>query len=116
MQSCFVCRRRWSRPASVSVSVHTSPWHMVRHRNFIFGVHIHMSPMYAHQIFNDSDLLAHLVFYQMSLCNHDLSIVHTCWCCRHHWHLYTALLATGFKIETSYLVGICIYALNIYAH
>ena len=49
--------------------------------------------------------LAHLVFYQMSLCNHDLSIVHSCqhrhW---HHRHLCTALLATGFKIETSYLV------------
>ena len=62
-------------------------------------------------------LLAHLVFYQKSLCNHDLSVVHSCqchWChwhqyhqhhqCWHHWHLCTALLATGFKIETSYLV------------
>ena len=47
--------------------------------------------------------LAHLVFYQTSLCNHDLSVVHSCWC---HWHqhLCTALLATELKIETSYLV------------
>ena len=36
------------------VSVHTSPWHRVRHRNFIFGTH--MPPIYAHQIFSDSDL------------------------------------------------------------
>ena len=60
---------------------------------------------------NLSDFLAHLLFYQMSLCNHYLSIVHSCrchrcWQHRHrcHQHLCTALLATGFKIETSYLV------------
>ena len=29
------------------------------------------------------EFLAHLVFYQTSLCNHDLSIVHSCQCC---WH------------------------------
>ena len=65
--------------------------------------------------------LAHLVFYQMSLCNHDLSVVHSC-CpssgvsvvqrrCRRR--LCTALLATEFKIETSYLVWICICIPNI---
>ena len=54
--------------------------------------------------------LAHLVFYQTSLRNHDLSVMHSCWC---HRHLCTALLATGFKIETSYLVWICTYAPNI---
>ena len=30
--------------ASSSSSVHTSPWHMVRHRNFIFGIHMHIFP------------------------------------------------------------------------
>ena len=29
-------------------SVHTSPWHRIRHRNFIFGIHIHTSPPYMH--------------------------------------------------------------------
>ena len=59
IQSCFACHHHWHHPAlaSVSLSVHTSPWHMVRHRNFILGTHMHMSPIYAHQIFNDSDLV-----------------------------------------------------------
>ena len=39
---------------SVLASVHASPWHRIRHRNFIFGAH--MSPIYARQIFSDSDL------------------------------------------------------------
>ena len=54
LQSCFV--RCWHCPALVSsvLSLHTSPWYMARHRNFILGAH--MSPIYAHQIFNDSDL------------------------------------------------------------
>ena len=34
IQSCFVHR------ASVTVSVHTSPCHRVRHRNFIFSIHM----------------------------------------------------------------------------
>ena len=39
---------------SASVSVHTSPWHRVRHRNFIFGIHMHIClHIYAHQIFSD---------------------------------------------------------------
>ena len=29
-------------------SVHTSPSHKVRHRNFIFGTHIHICPPYMH--------------------------------------------------------------------
>ena len=36
-------------PSSLaSSSVHTSPWHMVRHRNFIFGIHVHICPPYMH--------------------------------------------------------------------
>ena len=34
--------------ALASSSVHTSPWHRVRHRNFIFGIHIHIYPPYMH--------------------------------------------------------------------
>ena len=30
------------------VFVHTSPWHRVRHRNFTFGVHMHICPLYKH--------------------------------------------------------------------
>ena len=45
IQSCFV---RWHHPESVSASVHTSPWHMVRHRNFILGTHMHICPPYMH--------------------------------------------------------------------
>ena len=45
-------------PLALVLSVHTSPWHMVRHRNFIFSTHMHISlPIYAHQIFSDSDLV-----------------------------------------------------------
>ena len=59
-QSCFVCHRHWHHPVSVLasalLSVHTSPWHMVRHRNSILDTLAHMSPIYGHQIFNDSDL------------------------------------------------------------
>ena len=44
IQLCFVRRHRWHRPASASLSVHTSPWHMVRHRNFILGTHMHICP------------------------------------------------------------------------
>ena len=29
-------------------SVNTSPWHRVRHRNFIFGTHMHICPPYMH--------------------------------------------------------------------
>ena len=37
----------------VSSSVHTSPWHRVRHRNFTFGILMHICPpIYAHQIFS----------------------------------------------------------------
>ena len=40
-----VVRCCWRRPAlASSSSVHTSPWHMVRHRNFIFGIHMHRCP------------------------------------------------------------------------
>ena len=28
--------------------VHTSPWHRVRYRNFIFGTHMHTCPPYMH--------------------------------------------------------------------
>ena len=45
IQSCFVY---WRHPASASASVHTSPWHMVRHRNFICGIHMHICPPYMH--------------------------------------------------------------------
>ena len=39
IQSCFVCRRwHWYRP----------PWHRVRHRNFIFGIHVHIYPPCMH--------------------------------------------------------------------
>ena len=31
-----------------SSSVHTSPWHRVRHRNFIFGIHMHICPTCVH--------------------------------------------------------------------
>ena len=42
-------RRRWCHPVSVSaLSVHSSPLHMVRHRNFIFGIHMHIGPQYMH--------------------------------------------------------------------
>ena len=42
----------------ISVICAHCPWHRVRHRNFISGIHIyaHMSPIYTHQIFKDSDL------------------------------------------------------------
>ena len=36
------------RPALVLASVHTSPWHRVRHRNFTFGTHVHICPPYMH--------------------------------------------------------------------
>ena len=50
IQSCFVCHRRWHHPALAlaSLSVHTSPWHMVRHRNFILGTHVQICPPYMH--------------------------------------------------------------------
>ena len=46
-----VCHCHWHRPASVLaslLSVHTSPWHIVRHRNFILGTHMHICPPYMH--------------------------------------------------------------------
>ena len=52
IQSCFVHRRHWCRPASALAvalsSVHTSPWYMGRHRNFILGTHMHICPPYMH--------------------------------------------------------------------
>ena len=48
IQSCFVHCHHWHHPASASLSVHTSPWHMVRHRNFILGTHMHICPPYVH--------------------------------------------------------------------
>ena len=44
----MLCRCHWHRPALASVSVHTSPWHMVRHRNFILGTHTLICPPYMH--------------------------------------------------------------------
>ena len=42
-------------------------WYVLSHmRPFLFGCHISFCCF-----------LAHLVFYQMSLCNHDLSVVHS---------------------------------------
>ena len=46
IQSCFVHCRLAS--ALAPASVHTSPWHMVRHRNFILGTHMHICPPYMH--------------------------------------------------------------------
>ena len=34
--------------SSLALSVHTSPCHRVRHRNFIFGIHMHICPPYVH--------------------------------------------------------------------
>ena len=52
IQSCFVCCHHWHCPASSLVSslssVHTSPWHMVRHRNFILGTLMYICPPYMH--------------------------------------------------------------------
>ena len=48
IQSCFVSRHRWRHPASALASVHTFPWHRVRHTNFIFGIHMHICPPYIH--------------------------------------------------------------------
>ena len=36
------------RHPTLASAVHTSPWHMVRHRNFIFGIHKHICPPYIH--------------------------------------------------------------------
>ena len=33
---------------ALALSVHTSPWHRVRHRNFIFGIHMHICPPCMH--------------------------------------------------------------------
>ena len=33
---------------SLSQSVHTSPWHRVIHRNFIFDIHMHIYSPYMH--------------------------------------------------------------------
>ena len=43
MQSCFV-----RRASSASFSVHTSPSHRFKHRNFIFGIHVHICPPNMH--------------------------------------------------------------------
>ena len=52
VQSCFVRHHRWHCPLLALVlallSVHTSPCHRVRHRNFIFDIHMHMCPPYMH--------------------------------------------------------------------
>ena len=50
IQSCFVCHwhQHWHHRASLSMSVHTSPSHRVRHRNFLFGVPMHICPPYMH--------------------------------------------------------------------
>ena len=34
--------------ALVLSSMHISPWHRVRHRNFIFDIHMHICPPYMH--------------------------------------------------------------------
>ena len=34
--------------ALVLSSVHTSPWHRVRHRNLVFGVNMYTCPWYMH--------------------------------------------------------------------
>ena len=45
----YIVHRHWCRPTLASASsVHTSPWHMVRHRNFVFGLHVHICPLYMH--------------------------------------------------------------------
>ena len=42
--------------------------------------------------------------YVIMICPSYIVVIrHRHWC-RHRWHLCTALLATGFRIETSYLV------------
>ena len=50
IQSCFVRRRRPASLASASalMSVHTSLRHRVRHRNFIFGIHMLLCPSHMH--------------------------------------------------------------------
>ena len=81
IQSCFVHRRRWHRPVSASavLSVHTSPWHMVRHRNFILGTHMHICPPYMHikylMILTCSFLMAAILvfFFDLISCPHRQS-------------------------------------------
>ena len=92
------------------------PSQLDSHRDFISYILMYLFCTYIHKR-NKATVafLAHLVFYQTSLCNHDLSVVHSFHPAsassgvsivrhRHRRHLCAALLATGFRIETSYLV------------
>ena len=38
----------WLASSALASSVHISPWHRVRHRNFIFGILMHICPSYMH--------------------------------------------------------------------
>ena len=72
IQSCFV-RRHWHwlqhRPVLVLalVSVHTSPWHRVIHRNFIFGIPMHICHPHMHIKYLVIPTCSFLVFWNFSL-------------------------------------------------
>ena len=48
IQSWIVCHCCWHCSALASTSMHTSPWHLVRCRNFIFCIHMHICPPHMH--------------------------------------------------------------------
>ena len=61
-------------------------------------------------------LFGSLVYQPKGIHNHALYVIFRWRRCHWHRHLWTALLATGLDIETSYMGHICTYAVGIYAH
>ena len=95
---------------SGSLSVHTSPSHMIKHGKFIFGTHMHLFPLYMHNkylvILTYSFWLIWFI-NQRALRNHVLSVMHHCyWHCCHPVSSVHTSPGTGLDIETSYLVHI----------
>ena len=96
---------------SLASSVHTSPSHRFKCRNFIFGIQMHICPPLVFFIWQPFwYFLAHLVYQPKNL----IQLCFVCrWCCWHWHHLCTPPPGTWLDIKTLYLVHICTHVPHI---
>ena len=95
-------------------SVHTSPWHRVRHGNLIFGIYVHTCPPCMHikyfVILTCSFWLIWLSTKEPYTIMNELSIVVISIIIG---IICTPPPGTGLDVETSYFVNICTYMPHI---
>ena len=94
IQSCFVHHHPVS--ALALVCVHSSPWHRVRHRSFMFGTHMHLCPSHTH-----------IKYLAILTCSFQMAAILV---------LFFDLLCCPYRQSQKLHIAYCIYFLFTFIH